>query len=251
MSANRPANGDVDLASVAELIADRARSRILLALTSGRELSASMLAEEAGVSRPTASAHLRRLTEGGLIACRADGKHRHYRLTGPAVSDVLERMMELAPPEPISSLRASTRAAQLRRARSCYDHLAGRLGVGIMQSMVERGFLLGGDGGFHPEAGDRPASYGRDVAYELTGSGRDFLDDLGVTLPGGRRPLVRYCVDWTETRHHLAGQVGRGLRDRFFELGWVEQRATPRALRITPSGATGIESTFGLVVEAR
>ena len=108
-----------------ELIADRARSRILVALTPGRELSASLLAGEAGVSRPTASAHLKKLTEGGLIAVRAEGKNRHYRLAGPAVADVLERLMELAPPEPITSLRASTRAAQLRRARSCYDHLAG------------------------------------------------------------------------------------------------------------------------------
>jgi DNA-binding transcriptional ArsR family regulator len=124
--------GDVDLSRAAELIADRARSRILVALTPGRELSASLLAEEAGVSRPTASAHLKKLTEGGLITVRAEGKSRHYRLAGPAVADVLERLMELAPPEPITSLRASTRAAQLRRARSCYDHLAGRLGVGLM-----------------------------------------------------------------------------------------------------------------------
>jgi DNA-binding transcriptional ArsR family regulator len=132
--------GDVDLSRVAELMADRARSRILVALIPGRELSASMLAEEAGVSRPTASAHLKKLSEGGLIALRAEGKRRHYRLTGPAVADVLERLMELSPPEPITSLRASTRAAQLRRARSCYDHLAGRLAVGLMQSMLDRGF---------------------------------------------------------------------------------------------------------------
>ena len=244
-------SGDADLARVAELMADRARSRILLALTSGRELSASLLADEAGVSRSTASAHLRKLTEGGLIAVRADGKNRHYRLAGPAVSEVLERLMELAPPEPITSLRASTRASQMRRARSCYDHLAGQLGVGIMRSMLERGFLLGGDGGFHPggEGADRPAAYGRDLDYELTGSGRDFLDDVGVRLPGGRRPLVRYCVDWTETRHHLAGQVGRGLHDRFLEAGWVEQRASSRAVRVTSAGATALDRLFGLVVE--
>ncbi len=92
--------------------------------------------------------------------------------------------MELAPPEPITSLRASTRAAQLRRARSCYDHLAGQLGVGLMQSMLDRGFLCGGDGRFDPDsAGRPPASYGRDVDYQLTGSGQDFLDDLGAASP--------------------------------------------------------------------
>lgn len=245
--------GDVDLSRVAELIADRARSRILIALTSGRELSASLLAVEAGVSRPTASAHLKKLTEGGLIAVRAEGKNRHYRLAGTAISDVLERLMQLAPPEPITSLRASTRATQLRRARSCYDHLAGQLGVGLMQSMLERRFLRGGDGAFDSEAAgaDRPAAYGRDVDYQLTGSGRAFLSELGVHLPGGRRPLVRYCVDWTETRHHLAGQLGRALRDHVLAAGWVERLPGSRALRITPDGAAGIEETFELVLDAR
>lgn len=244
--------GDVDLARVAELIADRARSRILIALTSGRELSASMLAEEAGVSRPTASAHLKKLTEGGMIAVRAEGKRRHYRLAGAAISDALERLMALAPPEPITSLRASTRAAQLRRARSCYDHLAGQLGVGLMQSMLERHFLRGGDGEFDSGAAgaDRPAAYGRDVDYQLTGSGREFLNDLGVRLPGGRRPLVRYCVDWTETRHHLAGQLGRALRDHVLAAGWVEPLPGSRALRITPDGVAGIDEIFGLVLDA-
>ncbi|GIH21601.1 ArsR/SmtB family transcription factor [Rugosimonospora africana] len=245
-------NGDVDLSRVGGLLADRARSRILIALSSGRELSASLLAQEAGVSRPTASAHLKKLTEGGLIAVRAEGKSRYYRLGGSAVFDVLERLMELAPPEPITSLRASTRAAQLRRARSCYDHLAGQLGVGVMRSMLDRGFLCGGDGRYDPDraGADRPSEYGREVDYQLTSSGRDFLDNLGACLPGGRRPLVRYCVDWTETRHHLAGQVGRALRDHALAAGWVEQRPGNRALRITPDGAAGIQETFGLVLEA-
>lgn len=244
--------GDADLSRVAELIAEPARSRILIALASGRELSASMLAQEAGVGRPTASAHLKKLTEGRLIAVRAEGRSRYYRLAGSAVFDVLERLMELAPPEPITSLRASTRAAQLRYARSCYDHLAGQLGVGLMQSMLDRGFLRGGDGGYDPDTAgaDRPASFGRDVDYQLTGSGRDFLNDLGVRLPGGRRPLIRYCVDWTETRHHLAGQLGRGLRDHLLEAGWVQPRPESRAIRITSDGAAGIRKTFGLVLEA-
>lgn len=242
--------GDADLARVAELMADRTRSRILLALIAGRELSASLLAAEAGISRPTASAHLRKLTEGGLIAVRVDGKRRHYRLAGPEVADAIERLTALAPPEPITSLRASTRAAQLRRARSCYDHLAGQLGVGVMRGMLDRGFLLGGDGEY--DAGvDRPASYGREVGYELTGTGRDFLDGLGVELPQSRRPLIRYCIDWTETRHHLAGRLGRGLRDRFLELGWVEERTGSRALRISPAGARGFEREFGVVASGQ
>jgi len=243
-------SGDADLARVAELMADRARSRMLLALTSGRELAASLLAEEAGVSRSTASAHLKRLTEGGLVAVRAEGRSRHYRLAGPEVAGAVERLIALAPPAPISSLRESTRAAQLRRARRCYDHLAGRLGVGVMAGMLERGYLDGGDGLFDPGGDDRPASAGHEVAYELTASGRDFLDHLGVRLADGRRALVRYCVDWTETRHHLAGKVGRGLLDRFLEAGWVEPIRPHRALRVTPAGAAVVGREFGVTVEA-
>lgn len=244
--------GDVDVSRVAELIADRARSRILIALTSGRELSASLLAEEAGVSRSTASAHLKKLTEGGLIVVRAEGKSRHYRLAGTAVSNLLERLMEFAPPEPITSLRASTRAARLRRARSCYDHIAGQLGVGLMQSFLNRRYICGGNGKFDSDAAgfDRPSEYGRDVDYQLTVSGRDFIYDLGVRIRGGQRPLVRYCVDWTETRHHLAGQVGCGLRDYVLAAGWVESVPGSRVLRITPDGVGGIKENFGLVFEA-
>lgn len=240
--------GDADLSRIGELLSDRARSRILLALSSGRELSASLLATEAGVSRSTASAHLRKLTDGGLIAVRADGRNRHYRLAGPQVADILERLTQLSPAEPITSLRSSTRAGQLRLARTCYDHIAGRVGVGIMSSLLDRGFIVGGDGTFdrHRAEIDHPAGSGRDIDYELTTDGRQFLDRLQVRLPGGRRSLVRYCVDWTETRHHLAGQVGRGLRDRFLDAGWVERRDTHRALRITNSGTTILRTEFGL-----
>lgn len=240
--------GDADVARVAALIADRARSRILLALMGGRQLAAGTLADEAGVSRSTASSHLRKLTEAGLVAVRADGRRRHYRLADPAVAELLERLVALAPREPVTSLRDSTRAERLRRARSCYDHLAGRLGVGIMSGMLERGFLLGGDGLYDDarDGRDSPAAAGRDHRYELTTEGRDFLDRLGVRLAGGRRPVVRYCVDWTETRHHLAGQVGRGLRDRFLDAGWVEPDGPRRALRVTAPGADVLRREFGL-----
>lgn len=243
--------GDADLSKVAELIADRARSRMLLALASGRELSAGLLADEAGVSRPTASGHLKKLTDGGLIAVRTDGRNRHYRIAGPQVAGVLERLMELAPPEPITSLRGSTRAAQLRQARTCYDHLAGRLGVGIMQGMLQRGHLVGGDGSFDHDTAveDRPAAHGHDLDYQLTDDGQAFLADIGVRIPEARRPLIRYCIDWTETRHHLAGRLGRGIRDRFVEAGWVERGATHRALKITGTGRTALERHFDLVLD--
>ena len=244
--------GDADLSRIGDLFADRARSRILMALDSGRELSAGLLAEEAGVSRSTASAHLKRLTDGGLIAVRTHGRHRHYRLAGPQVADLIERMLELRPPaEPVASLRATTRAAQLRLARTCYDHLAGRLGVELMRSLLDHRYLTGGDGRFRPDAADRdrPAGHGHDIDYRLTRTGRDFLDHLGVALSATGRRLVGYCVDWTETRHHLAGQVGRGLCERFLTDGWIERRGVHRAVRITPAGADAFDRHFGLPPE--
>lgn len=244
-------SGDADLSRVGELLADRARCRMLLAMLSGQELTASALAGEGGVSRSTASAHLRKLTDGGIVAVRAAGRHRHYRLVGSDVAEALERLMQLAPAAPISSLRESTRAHQLRLARTCYNHLAGRLGVQVMASMLDRGLLTGGDGGFDPARAvlDRPASPGHDIEYRLTPDGSDFLNTLGARLPGGRRPLVRYCIDWTETRHHLSGQVGRALCDRFLDAGWVQRRDAPRVLRVTPQGTTALRREFGIELD--
>ena len=219
-----------------------------MALSAGRELSATLLADEAGISRPTASEHLRRLVDGGLLAVRSEGRHRHFRLAGPRVADLLERLFDLSPPQPIRSLTASTRAAQLRTARTCFDHLAGRLGVGVMAAMLQQGQLEGGDGTFDPATTptDRPAGPGNDIDYRLTQKGERFLDRLGVTLPEGRRPLIRYCVDWTETRHHLAGRLGRAVRDRFVTAGWVKARESYRAVRITPSGEQVLREEFGI-----
>lgn len=238
--------GDADVAAVAELFADRARSRILLSLLGGRELAAGVLADEAGISRSTASAHLRKLVDGGLLAVRADGRHRWYRISDPAVADVAERLASLAPPQPVTSLKASTRAARMRTARTCYDHLAGRTGVAVMAALLDNGHLTGGDGHLHDGGADRPASAGRDLDYLLTADGLAFLADLGVTLPDGASPAVRYCIDWTETRHHLAGPAGRAVCERFLSAGWAERLPTHRALRVTPAGVRVLDSRFGI-----
>ena len=239
--------GDADLAGIGELFADRTRSRILLSLLGGRELAAGVLADEAGVSRPTASGHLRRLVDGGLLAVRSAGRHRWYRIAGPEVADLVERLAAFAPPQPVSSLKATTRAERLRTARTCYDHFAGRLGVAIMGSLLDHGHLTGGDGLFRDDGADRPASAGRELDYRLTDDGLAFLDDLGVVLPdGASRPLVRYCIDWTETRHHLAGGAGRALCDRFFTAGWAERLPLYRAVRVTPAGERVLARLFGI-----
>jgi DNA-binding transcriptional ArsR family regulator len=240
--------GDVEISEVAALLADPARCRVLLALNDGRALPASVLADEAGVTRATASSHLGKLTDAGLLRVEPQGRHRYYRLAGPHVGELLEKLMEIAPARPVRSLRESTRAGQLRAARTCYDHLAGRLGVEIMAAMLERGYLDGGDGRHRPELArdDRLAGYGRDVDYVLTPAGRRWLDEMGVVLPERRRALVRYCVDWSEQRHHLAGLLGRSILDRFLSAGWVRRRQYGRSVQVTPGGEAVLAARLGV-----
>lgn len=237
---------EVDIAAVAALLADPARCKVLLALDDGRALPAGVLAEEAGISRPTASSHLAKLTDAGLLTVRTQGRHRYYRLAGPEVGALIEQLGRLAPARPVTSLREGTRAARLRSARTCYDHIAGRLGVQLMGSLLELGVLTGGDGWFHPGGTDRLSSPGHDVPYQLTADGRDLLQQMGIELPSGPRPLVRYCVDWTEQRHHVAGGLGRAILDHFLAAEWLRRAPRHRALTVTDSGRAALGARFGI-----
>lgn len=238
--------GDADIAAVGALLAEPARARILLALADGRELPASTLASEAGVTAATASAHLSRLLDAGLLRVRQQGRFRYYRLAGPDVGELIETLSRLAPRQPVRSLRQGTRAHALRQARLCYDHLAGRLGVAVFRGLIERGAIAGGDGLHRPDAAvqDRFSAPGRDVPYRLTAAGARRLAALGVALPDGAaegdHPL-RYCVDWTEQAHHLAGDVGRALCARLLELGWVGRGAAGRGVTVADEDALGRE----------
>lgn len=244
-------SGDADVAAVGSLLAEPARARILMALGDGRALPATMLAREAGVAPSTASEHLARLAAGGLLTVERSGRHRYYRLAGPEVGDLLETIARVSPPAPVRSLRQGTRAHAVRAARTCYDHLAGRLGADLMAALLERGILTGGDGRFVRGRTDRLAAPGRDVAYELTEHGAQALRELGIdaAAAGGRRPLVRYCVDWSEQRHHLAGALGAALADRLFALDWLRRSPRSRAVHVTPEGADGLRDAFDLDVE--
>src|SRR2546423_111342 len=130
--------GDADIAKIGALVADPARARILLALGDGRALAASVLADEAGVAASTASAHLGKLLDGGLLAVERHGRHRYYRVAGPQVAELIEALARLAPASPVRSLRQGTKAQAVRYARTCYDHLAGRLGTGLMEALLQR-----------------------------------------------------------------------------------------------------------------
>ena len=240
--------GDAEISEVGALLADRARCRVLMALNDGRALPASVLATEAGVARSTASSHLGKLTDAGLLQVETHGRHRYYRLAGADVGRLLEQLTQLAPAAPVRSLREGNRAARLRNARTCYDHLAGRLGVSLMAAMLDHHYLDGGDGLFHPQEAhhDRVVGYGRDVEYTLTESGWDFLDTAGIAIPEGNRSLIRYCVDWSEQRHHLAGLLGRALLNRFLDAAWICRRENCRSVQVTAVGRTMLAELFDI-----
>jgi DNA-binding transcriptional ArsR family regulator len=243
--------GDADLAAVGAVLAEPARARILLALADGRALPASVLAAEAGVAPSTASEHLARLVDGGLLTVRPQGRHRYYALAGPHVGELIEAIARLAPSAPVRSLREGTRAHTLRQARTCYDHLAGRLGVAVFGALVEQGLVTGGNGRHvHAQAReDRLSGPGRDLHYRLTAAGQRRLSALGVALPpadAAGEVALRYCVDWTEQAHHLSGAVGRALTDRIFELGWVRRLPRTRGVRVTGAGVRGLQEHLAL-----
>ena len=219
-------SGEANVAAVAALVAEPARAAILDALMGGTYLPAGALARRAGIAPSTASEHLARLLEGRLITCETHGRERRYRLATRAVAEALEALARIAPPEQIHSLRASDRTAALRRARTCYDHLAGAVGVALTEALVAGKLLLAGDG-----------------AYTLTARGESRLGLVGVDVEGaraGRRPFTRACLDWSERRPHLAGALGAALADAFFAQSWLLRRPGDRALTLTPTGEAGL-----------
>lgn len=245
--------GDVDVASVAALFADRTRARVLVALSDGRALPASVLATEAGVTPQAASAQLSRLQAAGLLAVEQSGRHRYYRLANDQVTVILEALAQLAPAQPVRSLRQSTRAAALRSARACYDHLAGRLGVDLTQALIDRRALSPTDG-IHDtrrRADDRLSSQLAEHPWVLGPAAPEVFATLGVPADRladrrSRRPLLRFCVDWSEQRHHLAGQLGADVLTALLDSGWATRAPGQRAIRLTPSGRRVLTSHLGL-----
>jgi DNA-binding transcriptional ArsR family regulator len=251
-AANSPRTADI--APVATLFADRTRARIVTALVDGRALPASVLAQESGVSPATASGHLSRLVDGGVLSVERSGRHRYYRLAGPEVATAVEALAVIAPQPPVRSLRESTRAAALRRARTCYDHLAGRVAVAMLDSLIAGGALERADGGSATvrRSSDRLAAPMRTHPYQLGAGASDVFGRLGVDLgalldrPHSSRPLLRFCVDWSEQRHHLGGALGAALLGRAESAGWVTRRPGGRAVDVTSAGRTELLGRLGV-----
>lgn len=249
-----PATGtlatETDIAHVAAAIGDPSRARVLTTLDGGEVLPASALAAEAGVSISTISGHLSRLLEAKLLTVEHDGRHRYYRLASTDVARALEELARIARPLPVRSLRGSVRAQALLRARLCYDHLAGRLGVALLTALVDGGVLAHHDDSYliARSGFGALAEFGIDTT-ELSGptgqapTGQAPTGRAGRT---GRRPAIRYCVDWGENRHHLAGALGAAITARLFDLDWLYRGRIRRVVQLTEAGQAGLHETFGL-----
>jgi DNA-binding transcriptional ArsR family regulator len=223
---------DADIAAVGALVGERARASMLLALMGGEAVAAGELARRAGVTPSGATAHLRRLRDGGLVTDEVVGRQRVFRLAGPDVAEALEMLSLVAPPLPARGLRESRTAAALKRARTCYDHLAGELGVAVTEALVERDVLAPEDGRF-----------------SVTGAGRVWLEDLGIEVDAlERRPrsFARSCLDWSERRPHLAGSLGAGVATMLFARGWIRRTPRGRAVTVTAAGADWLEERLGV-----
>lgn len=226
-----------DIAPVAAHFAERSRARILMELIDGTSRPASHLARVAGVSASTASGHLTRLLDAGLVVASESGRHRRYRIADERVFVALEALIPLAETPRPSSLRTHTRFERLRVARTCYDHLAGSLGTDVLAGLLESGALVRTDGydGGVPSPTDELSAPVRDVPYALGVAADEVFGAVGISLAAvrdARRPALRACVDWTEQRHHLAGGLGAAVFAAFVEKGWVERREGRRDLLV-------------------
>ena len=220
-----------NIARVAGLIGDRARAEVLTALLADRALTATELAGLAGVTKQTISGHLAKLLEAGLVAVECQGRHRYFRLAGRDVAQLLESLMGVAFRTGSLRLRPGPREPALRKARVCYDHLAGELGVSMYEGLIARRVLAGGD-----------------ENLRLTQAGKAWLASFGVNaeaVAAERRALCRPCLDWGERRHHLGGALGAALLARVFELRWASRTKDSRVVAFTPRGEAAFRARVG------
>jgi DNA-binding transcriptional ArsR family regulator len=219
------------IAAIAGLIGDRARAEILTALMGGQALTATELAGAASVTKQTASAHLAKLLEARLVAVQSQGRHRYFRLADRDVAELIEVLTGVAFRAGAVRLRTGPREPALRKARVCYDHLAGDMGVELLEGMVKRRYLRHHNG-----------------AIDLTAKGRVFCGEWNLpakVAPGERRLLCRPCLDWSARRNHLAGTLGAAILERCYELRWAKRERGSRVVVFTPAGERALREHFG------
>jgi DNA-binding transcriptional ArsR family regulator len=221
-----------DIVRIGALLGDPARTHMLTALMGGVALTAGELAREAGVTPQTASWHLAQLADGGLVSPRRQGRSVYYALAGAEIADLMEQLAGVAAAAGHRRTRPGPRDPAMRRARVCYDHLAGELGVALLDGLLVSGVIEDRDG-----------------ALCLTPRGGRFVEDLGVdvaALGARRRPVCKACLDWSERRSHLGGALGKALLDRVLAEGWARRMEGARALAFTPAGLAAFEQNFCL-----
>ena len=221
-----------NLSTLAALIGEPTRTAMLIELMSGRALTATELATRAEVASSTASDHLAQLVRGGLLTCLAQGRHRYYRLASAEVARLIEALGALSDAPHARAPVEPELVAGLKFARTCYDHLAGRLGVAVAEALVSRGLLNS-----------------ESDSFRLTPAGESWLSKFGVDLAATRRAkraYTRACLDWTERRPHLAGALGAALYSRLVELGWLERLDGERTVELTALGAAGLRAELGI-----
>jgi DNA-binding transcriptional ArsR family regulator len=219
-----------DIARIAALLGDPARANMMTALLGGQALTAGELAREAGVTPQTASSHLAKLQAGGLVVARRQGRHGYFSLASDDVAGVLEKLMGLAVRTGHQRTRTGPKEPALRQARVCYDHLAGDMGVALLEAMVADGRIEDRDG-----------------ALAVTGAGEAFARDFGIDLAalrGARRPMCKACLDWSVRRSHLAGGLGAALLARIYDLGWARRVEGARVVSFTPQGLASFAGAF-------
>ncbi len=236
-TASKAMPSGVSMAEIAALVGDPARANMLTALLGGQSLSASDLAWHAGVTPQTASGHLARMATARLIAATAMGRHRYYKLASPKVAQMLETIYQVAGDQPVPRRRLPSYVdTAMREARTCYDHLAGELGVAVAQALVAERYLV-----LNEEAG------------VVTRRGRGFFGDFGIDLDSvgqQRRCFCRICIDLTERRPHVAGALGAAFCERCFALGWIARMKDSRAVAVTRKGAAGFAERLGITIPA-
>lgn len=221
-----------NVAEVAFLLGEKSRAAILISLMDGRFHTASELAYMAAIKPQTASFHLSKLIGSNLVNVDKQGRHRYYQLANEEVARILESFLAISPPPEVRSLKQSSQVKLLREARTCYDHLAGKLGVGLTESMLNTGYL---------EKEERN--------FVVTPKGEQFFTDFGIDLgqlKRKRRSFSHACIDWSERHHHLAGALGNELMKRFLDLSWIVQVPSIRAVKVTDKGKVGFKQHFNI-----
>ncbi|MED1543477.1 winged helix-turn-helix domain-containing protein [Bacillus inaquosorum] len=223
-----------NIAKISSLLSDPSRSSILLSLMDGRIHPAGELAYLANIKPQTASFHLNKMLEAKLISVEKHGRHRYYRLSNSEAANVIEQLLSIAPKEKVTSLKDSKEKSDLHFARTCYDHLAGYVGVQITNSLVEQGMLKKVD-----------------LNFEVTSEGSLFFSNFGINEEqqrNKRRAFARCCLDWSERQHHLAGALGNALLVRMLEEKWIVRMPKTRAIKITQSGKTAFEKYLKMYI---